>query len=445
MSRNHTLSDQSIPAVTVRSLVKTAAPIGAFYLTEILVGLTDLAVVGSLGTIPLAAVGLGKTILLSFLTVGFAILSIGAVLMAERPAPGQCGIVVVASMMLALPFAAVGVLIGHGTGQVLASAGYGADLVAMFDAYARVLAWAVAPALLFAALKNVLNAVGRTGAITWLSVGIVLSNLVGSIALVHGVGSWSGMGVAGAAWATVGVNAIAAAALLAFVLRQGFVQFDAVRLPAILSTASDITRLGWAAGAQQALESVLFIVVLTMLGLYSAVWLAAGTVVFAVMELNYAMSGALGEVLSARIAAARANRGSIARLLRLGGLTSGVAAAILALGVAIFAEGTVAIFSGSETSREARVLMVDLLRWTAPFFLFDAWQIVFVHALRGLRRTVLPMVLSTGCYWIVGLGGGYVMAEPLGFGAPGIWVGLCAGLTCAAGLLAAMAFRNAGP
>lgn len=52
------------------SLVRTALPIGGFYLTEILVGLTDLAVVGTLGTVELAAVGLGKTILLSIIRPG---------------------------------------------------------------------------------------------------------------------------------------------------------------------------------------------------------------------------------------------------------------------------------------------------------------------------------------------------------------------------------------
>ena len=44
--------------VTAWSISHTALPIGAFYLTEILVGITDLAVVGSLGTDPLAAVAL---------------------------------------------------------------------------------------------------------------------------------------------------------------------------------------------------------------------------------------------------------------------------------------------------------------------------------------------------------------------------------------------------
>lgn len=420
-----------------------ALPIGAFYLTEILVGLTDLAVIGALGTTELAAVGLGKTILLSVMVIGLAVLSIGAVLMAERPMPGHCGMVVAASTMVAVPFALVAVLVGRGTGDLLALGGYEADLVAAFDAYAHILAWAIGPALMFGALKNVLNAVGRTGAITWLSIGIVLGNLVGTIFLVHGAGDWTGLGVVGAAWATTIVNAVAATLLFAHALRTGFVRLNGIRLREATEAAAEIVRLGWAAGAQQALESVLFIVVLYLLGLYSALWLAAGTVVFAVMELNYAMSGALGEVLSARLAAARAAGGEgLRRLLGLGGALSGGAAAILAVSVGIFAEAVVGIFSSSQTSPETRKLMVELLRWTAPFFLFDAWQITFVHALRGLRRTVLPMVLSTGCYWIVGLGGGAALAGSAGFGAPGVWIGFCAGLVCAATLLAAMAFGS---
>lgn len=354
--------------VTARSLVATALPIGAFYLTEILVGLTDLAVVGALGTAELAAVGLGKTILFSVMVIGFAVLSIGTVLMAERSEPSRCGAVVLASVTVIFPFVAVAVLVAHASGIILVKSGYEPELVLAFNDYAGILAWAVAPALLFTVFKNVLNAVERTGAIIWFSIGIVLGNLGASIALVHGVGPWQGLGVAGAAWATLGVNAVASVALLSVIIRSGFVNLRGFRRRVVLRFIADIVRLGWAAGAQQALESMLFIVVLYLLGLYSTLWLAAGTVVFAVMELNYAASGALGEVLAARIAANR-SKGPVVlrRLLRLGGTVSGTVAVCLGLTAGIFAEATVSLFSSSATSVDARSLMVDLLRWTAPF------------------------------------------------------------------------------
>jgi len=364
--------------------------------------------------------------------------------MAERPRPSRCGVVVLASVLIIIPFVGLAIVVAYASGLILGKSGYEPELVLAFNGYVGILAWAIAPALLFSVCKNVLNAVDRTDAIVWFSIGIVLGNLGASIALVHGAGPWQGLGVAGAAWATLGVSTVAAVALLSVVLRSGHLSLRRFRRHAVLRIIADIIRLGWAAGAQQALESVLFIVVLYFLGLYSTLWLAAGTVVFAVMELNYAASGALGEVLAARIAANRSKgRVFIRRLLRLGGAVSGMIAVCLGLTAGIFAEGTVVLFSSSETSANARSLMVDLLRWTAPFFVFDALQIVFIHALRGLRETVTPMVLSTSCYWLIGLGGGMVLAEPAGLGAPGVWIGFCLGLACAAVLLATMAFRAA--
>ena len=435
---------------TAVSLVRRALPIGMFYLAEILVGLTDLAVVGALGTLPLAAVGLAKTILLSFMAVGFAVLSVGTVFMAENSTPRHCGKVVAGSLVLIVPFAALTIFAGTQMGPLLLCSGYNPELVVLFDAYARVLAWAIGPALVFAALKNVLNAVGRTAAIGWLSVGIVLANLAGSIALVHGVGAWTGMGVAGAAWATLGVNAGAAIVLFAYVMRHSFVAFPSIHFRPALRITRNLFSLGWAAGAQQALESVLFVAVLYLLGHYSTVWLAAGTIAFAVMELVYASSGALGEVLSARIASLRAGgeRSEMLRTLRLGASIAGAAAAVLALGVGLFPHAMAALFSGSQTPDATRDFVATVLRWTAPVFLFDAWQTLFVHALRGLRRTVLPMVLSTACYWLVGIGGGLLLAEPFGLSALGVWIGFFAGLMSAATLLAIMAFgasRNVAP
>lgn len=441
--------------VTTLSLLRTALPIGTFYLTEILVGLTDLAVVGALGTEALAAVGLGKTVMFSALTVGFAVLSVGTVLMAENPTARRCGQVVAGSMLIMLAFLALGVAVARGLGIVLTQSGYAPSLVALVDAYAGVLAWAVGPAMVFAAFKNVLNATGRTGVIVWISAGIVIVNLVASIALVHGFGAfgvplwgleaWPGLGVAGAAWATVGVNAVAALALLIHVTRRSLIAVATLRLRAVLAAAGEIIALGWPAGAQQALESVLFVVVLYLLGLHSAAWLAAGTVVFAVMELNFSVGGALGEVLSARLASfrARGQRDELRRVLRLGAVLSGTIAATLALAVGLQPAATVAIFASADTAPETRALMADLLRWTVPFFVFDVWQIVFVYALRGLRRIVLPMVLSTLCYWAVGLGGGLALSGPAMLGPAGLWIGFCAGLATAAALLAIMAFRAA--
>ena len=292
------------PNISAWSLSRTAAPLGLFYLTEVLVGLTDLAVVGALGPQPLAAVGLAKTVVLAFLTIGGGVLSAALIFMAEDPAPERRLALARASILIALGFAALGFTVHWTMLALLPPAGYAPDLVAHYRAYGNVMVWAIAPALGLAICKNVLNADGRTGIIAFVAAFIVLGNLGLSIVLTHGVAGFDGMGVTGTGLATVLVNLAAFAFLAVHCVRKGIVSL-AVPCDWLRRLASDIRRvvgLGWASGAQQGLESVLFVVVLFFLGVFSETWLIAGSVVFAVMEINYVVSTALGEAVSARIA-----------------------------------------------------------------------------------------------------------------------------------------------
>ncbi|MEM0948187.1 MAG: MATE family efflux transporter [Pseudomonadota bacterium] len=429
---------------TARSLVRAALPIAGFYLTGILLGLTDLAVVGVLGTEALAAVGLGKTIVFSLLVVGFAVLSIGTVLMAEAADAAQRGPVLLAALLLTIPFTAIALSLPSIAERVLRHSDYPPEVISLFAAYTQVLAWAIGPALVFAAFKNVLVAVGRTGPIFALSLLILVANAVASIVLVHGIGGWGGLGVAGAAWATVGVEVGAAVVLVGVVSRGGRVRQARLRRSEVLARVRTILGLGWAAGAQQILESMLFVAVLYLLGLHSAAWLAAGTVAFAALELTFAVGAALGEVASAHMAALRAT-GARKAQRRLVFLTAALAvgcAGTLALLVFFLPSSVIAVFAGKSVSPEVRTLMEIVIVTTAPLFIFDALQIVFVHLLRGLRRTVLPMLFSTSCYWMVGLAGGLILTETLELGGAGIWIGFGLGLASAAVLLGVMTARS---
>ena len=69
-----------------------------------------------------------------------------------------------------------------------------------------------------------------------------------------------------------------------------------------------------------------------------------------------------------------------------------------------------------------------LLRIAAFLELFDGLQVVASGALRGLGDTRTAMVAHFAGYWIIGLPVAYVLCFPLGWGAAGIWIGLCAAL-----------------
>jgi MATE family multidrug resistance protein len=69
-----------------------------------------------------------------------------------------------------------------------------------------------------------------------------------------------------------------------------------------------------------------------------------------------------------------------------------------------------------------------LLRIAAFFELFDGLQVVATGALRGMGETRTPMIAHFVGYWVIGMPVVYVLCFTLGWGAPGIWVGLSAAL-----------------
>jgi len=71
---------------------------------------------------------------------------------------------------------------------------------------------------------------------------------------------------------------------------------------------------------------------------------------------------------------------------------------------------------------------VTLLAIAAVFQLFDGCQVVAAGALRGTGNTRTPMVCNLVFYWFAGLPLGVLLAFRFGWGAAGIWVGLCVAL-----------------
>ena len=73
-------------------------------------------------------------------------------------------------------------------------------------------------------------------------------------------------------------------------------------------------------------------------------------------------------------------------------------------------------------------LGVTLLAVAAAFQLFDGVQTVSTGALRGAGDTRTPMFTHLAAYWGVGLPLGYFLCFRRGWGAAGLWIGLCVAL-----------------
>jgi MATE family multidrug resistance protein len=78
---------------------------------------------------------------------------------------------------------------------------------------------------------------------------------------------------------------------------------------------------------------------------------------------------------------------------------------------------------------------VTLLFYAALFQFSDGTQVAAAGALRGMKDTRVPMLVTALAYWGVGMPGGWLLAFPGGLGPRGMWIGMILGLTVAAVLL----------
>jgi MATE family multidrug resistance protein len=109
-------------------------------------------------------------------------------------------------------------------------------------------------------------------------------------------------------------------------------------------------------------------------------------------------------------------------------LGTGIASAFM---VVYFSSGAF-ISSWFVHDRAVVTLAAQLLVVAAVFQLFDGGQVIAAALLRGLKDVRVPTLITLIAYWIISIGGGYVIGIRAGFGAVGIWASLAAGLAFAA-------------
>ena len=90
---------------------------------------------------------------------------------------------------------------------------------------------------------------------------------------------------------------------------------------------------------------------------------------------------------------------------------------------------------------EVVALAASLMGLAALFQFSDGIQVASAGALRGLKDTRVPMLITILAYWGIGMPSGWWLGVEQGLGARGMWWGLLAGLSVAALLLSVRFLR----
>jgi len=303
-------------------------------------------------------------------------------------------------------------------------------VMVLLGPYLKALLWGILPLLAYSAFRRFLQAVNVIAVITFATVSANIVNFVGNWVLMFGHWGAPAMGLEGSGWSTTIARAYMAAVLLAAIAwherKSGNLLFrmswkpDVARLLRLLD-------LGLPAALQILIEGGLFGVIAVLAARLDEVSLAAHGIAVNVVATTYMVPLGISSAAAVRVGQA------VGRKDRQGVATSGWTALLMGtlfMGAAGLALWTVPRLILRVFTADAAVIAsgAALLRIAALFELFDGFQTVATGALRGLGDTRSPMLAHLAGYWLIGLPISYVLCFPLGWGVPGIWVGLTTAL-----------------
>jgi MATE family multidrug resistance protein len=421
-----------------RTILGISLPLATAFVAEMGMVITDMIIVGRLGSNELAAVGLAGDWFWVLLLIGMGVISIVGVIAAQSLGAGDDDGVVEAGEqgIIAASIASVPVILCVWfLGPVLGLARQDPDIVRLITDYTHVIAWAVPPALWFVVLRNYITALAQSSAIGWITIGALGLNVVLNYTLVYGKFGLPALGVLGAGLGTTIVNWVMLVALVTHVKRAR--KFDGLRpglLPRRLNgpLLREIFSLGIPISITQFLNGAMFTIAAVVVGMIGAATLAAQQIVYSVIYLALSAAAALGEAIRVRIAYWIGRRSADAARQSAHIAFSAAAAASVGMAMLLWLtpELLVGIFLDTGDAHNERVLKIaiDLAGYAGTFLLLDGVLMVAANAIRGLRDTRSPLWISMAGYWAVGLGSGVWLCFPRGYGADGLWWGLIAGV-----------------
>lgn len=296
--------------------------------------------------------------------------------------------------------------------------------------YLRTLNWGTLPLLLYFVFRRYLQGMNLAKPVMFALVSANLINLVGNWALIYGHLGFPAMGTVGSGWSTCFARLYMSVVLLVYALyydhRNKTGLRNAARLPNF-PRVWQLVYLGLPAATQFGLEVGVFAVATTLIGRLGAVALASHQVALNTASLTYmvplgisaAAAVRVGQALGRKDGHAASRAGWTAMLLGTGFMSC------MAIAFLVMPRAIVRIY----TPDPALIPAASALLFVAAFFqLFDGMQTVATGALRGAGDTRTPMMCHLIFYWLIGLPLGSFLCFRMGWGAPGMWAGLCVAL-----------------
>jgi MATE family multidrug resistance protein len=421
----------------IRPTLSLATPIVVGYVSQMLMGVTDSAMIGHAGTVPLAASAFGSNIFNIFYVFGIGwMIPVSIFVSRARGAqqPTEAGEYLRHGIAAAFICGALETLMMFGLGTQLHRFGQPPEVLAIVTPFYLLFAGSITPVLVYLVLRQFAEAMGHP----WMPMFIMLAG-VGLNALLNWVFIYGNLGAPALGLTGAGISTLTSRTLGAAVIFLWLWRYPGVRAAwprrwlggYSLARFKEMLGVGAPAAGMLLFETTAFAFSGIMVGWLGAVPLAAHQIAITCASLAFMFPLGLSIAAGMRVSRAMgAGELELRRPIAFGAI--GLGLIVMTVFAIAFGVGGRIIASWFVTDVAVIALAAQLLVVAAVFQLADGVQVTAAAVLRGIMDVKVPAVITLVAYWVIALPLGYGLGIAGPFGAAGIWTGIASGLGFAA-------------
>lgn len=420
--------------------LRLAGPLIGGQLAYLGLSVIDTVMAGNLSAETLAAVAVGSSVWSSLNVFLLGVLMSVSAFVAQDDGEGtdearaRIGPFTRQAFWVALGLAALAMIVAASVRPVLTAVDVPATLIPTITGYLRALTWGMPAWTLYLTLRFFSEGLGATRPTLWIGLLGLPANAFANWVLMYGALGMPELGAVGCGHATAVVWCLELVAMGVYIALHPryrehalFARLDGPRL----ATVREILRVGVPVGVALVAEVGMFTAVAVLMGSLGTVTVAGHQVALNFTALMFMIPLGVAMAVTVRVANAVGRRDAEG-VRRAGWIGVGLALAIQGFNALLMLTLPRSI-AGLYTDDPVVIEMAaGLLFFAALFQISDGLQISSSAALRGLKDTRVPMLITGVAYWGIGIPTGLVLAFRLGMGAQGLWIGLITGLTVAA-------------
>ena len=419
-------------------LLRLGIPIIFTQLLQVSQGTIAIIMMGRVGSLELAAVGLGTSFWV-FVWLGSMGLLMGlSPTIAQHQGAGrhlemrsdfQQG------LWMALVIGLLAFILMRNIGGVMDLIGVDPQVIPLVKSYLEIGSWSMPAVCLYLVMRFFCEATGNSRPMMVIQILVLPLVVFGNWVLIYGNLGFPALGVDGAALTFTGGLILVAIFLSGYMLftpkYRELGLFTGLTFP-VFARVGVLFRLGVPISISLILDSAFFNAINLLMGRFGHVALAAHQLVINYTTVIFMVAVGISSAVMARVGQS-VGSGHMAEV-RLRGWLGVATATVLMLPSVLLMIMFPRIIASIYTSEPGVTdVAVSLLMAAALFQLFDGLYMAGAGALRGLKDVTAVMWISVLAYWIVGFPVAWIMG--LNWGPVGLWYGMVVGIGLTAILL----------